>query len=73
MSFGLHSLAVTVIYADWDWFEEGQMIRFVWAVLCVATCGAATVGETDRFLPLAQDGGGWSTQVTVVQTMQYPF
>ncbi len=48
------------------------MIRFVWAVLCVATCGAATVGETDRFLPLAQDGGGWSTQVTVVNLSNKP-
>lgn len=27
---------------------------------------AATVGETDRFLPLIQDGGGWSTQVVIV-------
>lgn len=27
---------------------------------------AATVGETDRFIPLVQDGGGWSTQITIV-------
>lgn len=32
----------------------------------------ATVGETDRFLPLVQDGGGWSSQITVVNLSKKP-
>lgn len=27
---------------------------------------AATVGDTDRFIPLIHDGGGWSTQITII-------
>jgi hypothetical protein len=27
---------------------------------------AATVGPTDRFIPLIHDGGGWSTQIVIV-------
>ena len=33
---------------------------------------AATVGETDRFIPLIQDGGGWSTQVTIANLSGKP-
>jgi hypothetical protein len=33
---------------------------------------AATVGETDRFLPLVHDGGGWTTQVTLVNLSRKP-
>ena len=47
--------------------------RFVKLPICffLATCvlllsQAATVGETDRFIPLVQDGGGWTTQITIV-------
>ena len=27
---------------------------------------AATVGDTDRFIPLIHDGGGWVTQITII-------
>ncbi len=33
---------------------------------------AATVGATDRFIPLVHDGGGWSTQVTVINLSRKP-
>ncbi len=33
---------------------------------------AATVGETDRILPLIQDGGGWSTQVSITNLAAKP-
>jgi hypothetical protein len=33
---------------------------------------AATVGPTDRFIPLVHDGGGWSTQVTVINLSRKP-
>jgi len=33
---------------------------------------AATVGPTGRFIPLVHDGGGWSTQVTVVNLSEKP-
>ena len=33
---------------------------------------AATVGPTERFLPLIQDGGGWSTQITVTNLSESP-
>ena len=38
----------------------------------LSTAGAATVGETDRFLPLIQDGAGWTTQVTLVNLSRKP-
>ena len=34
-------------------------------LLGLSLCGA-TVGETDRFIPLIHDGGGWTTQITIV-------
>jgi len=33
---------------------------------------AATVGPTDRFIPLVQDGGGWSTKITVINLSRKP-
>ncbi len=33
---------------------------------------AATVGPTERFLPLIQDGGGWSSQITVTNLSESP-
>jgi hypothetical protein len=33
---------------------------------------AATVGETDRFVPLVLDGGGWTTSVTLVNVTRKP-
>ena len=33
---------------------------------------AATVGPTERFLPLIHDGGGWSTQITVTNLSESP-
>lgn len=47
-------------------------MRLLLVVLSIGMAGAATVGETDRFLPLVQDGGGWSTQVTVVNLSNKP-
>jgi hypothetical protein len=35
-------------------------------------CSAATVGETDRFIPLVQDGGGWTTELTLVNILKKP-
>ncbi len=34
--------------------------------LCLLSAQGATVGDTDRFISLVQDGGGWSTQITIV-------
>jgi hypothetical protein len=33
---------------------------------------AATVGPTDRFIPLVHDGGGWATQITVTNLSDRP-
>ena len=37
-----------------------------------AVSRAATVGETDRFIPLVLDGGGWTTTITVVNVLKKP-
>jgi hypothetical protein len=42
------------------------------AVLLASAASAATVGETDRFLPLIHDGAGWTTQVTIVNLSRKP-
>lgn len=44
-----------------------QPLLLIPCLVCfsLAAGHAATVGQTDRFLPLVLDGGGWSTQVTV--------
>ena len=36
------------------------------ATLYLFSAHAATVGDTDRFIPLIHDGGGWTTQITIV-------
>lgn len=40
-------------------------LRILLALPLAANLWSATVGVTDRFIPLAQDGGGWSTRVVV--------
>lgn len=42
------------------------------ALLIAGGLPAATVGPTGRFLPLVHDGGGWSTQVTVINLSEKP-
>ncbi|MFN7923891.1 MAG: hypothetical protein U0Q16_27565 [Bryobacteraceae bacterium] len=42
------------------------------AFLTALPLAAATVGETDRIIPLIHDGGGWSTQVTIVNLATKP-
>ena len=34
--------------------------------LYLLSAQGAIVGDTDRFISLVQDGGGWSTQITIV-------
>lgn len=45
---------------------------FILPVLVAASLNGATVGATDSILPLIQDGGGWSTQVTIVNLSPRP-
>ncbi len=45
---------------------------FILPLLGVATVTGATVGTTDSILPLIQDGGGWSTQVAIVNLSPRP-
>lgn len=40
--------------------------------LTAISMSAATVGETDRFIPLVQDGGGWTTELTLVNVLKKP-
>lgn len=42
------------------------------SALAAASLNGATVGATDSVLPLIQDGGGWSTQVTIVNLSPRP-
>ena len=39
---------------------------FITLTLFLFPAAAATVGDTDRFIPLVHDGGGWTTQITIV-------
>ena len=38
----------------------------------LSVCPGATVGQTDRFIPLVQDGGGWSTRVSITNLSDKP-
>jgi hypothetical protein len=42
------------------------------AAMAASFCMAATVGETDRFIPLVLDGGGWTTSITLVNVTRKP-
>jgi hypothetical protein len=41
-------------------------IAFLLAFNSFFLAPAATVGDTDRFIPLIHDGGGWRTQITII-------
>jgi len=47
-------------------------LYFLLPFLVAGMISAATVGTTDRFIPLVHDGGGWSTQVTVINLSRKP-
>lgn len=38
----------------------------------LAIASGATVGDTDRYIPLVQDGGGWSTQLVITNLSDKP-
>ncbi len=51
------------------------MLHFLGILIGLAgvwPAAAATVGETDRFIPLAHDGGGWTTELTIVNLSNKP-
>ena len=50
------------------------MLRVILVLICALApiASAATVGETDRFVPLVQAGEGWTTQITVMNLSGEP-
>ena len=50
------------------------MTQYLFLLICLVRLSgvAATVGETDRFIPLVQAGEGWSTQITVMNLSGEP-
>ncbi len=48
------------------------MKAFVFMPMLAMAAMAATIGETDRFIPLVQDGGGWTTEITLVNLLRKP-
>jgi len=41
-------------------------MRLLWFLVTLPLCPAAEVKLTDRIVPLVQDGGGWTTTITLV-------
>lgn len=48
------------------------MLKYLLLLASALALHGATVGATDRILPLIHDGGGWSTQITVVNLSNKP-